>query len=333
MPTYADAQLQLARCLLEQKKYDQALVHANIAIDLPLNAAALQMKDKILQQKIQERKQLSSGASAGADTVASSDRPVDDKWAVIIGISQFKDPKINLKCPSRDAADFSNYLVTKAGFAKDHVKLLVDSQATREAILSTIGDKWLPRLAHPNDLVVIYVSTHGSPSEADIGSVNYLVAYDTAVDSLYATGIPLQDLIRIIKKRVQSNRVVLILDACHSGAAEAETKGLHRANNVDAESIAQGTGQLVLSSSSQDQQAWESKDGPNSVFTRRLLEGLQVAGPATNINQCFDYVKDKVYGDVLRERGRLQTPVMKSQWNGSGCILSAPPVKPRPGLP
>lgn len=134
-----------------------------------------------------------------------------------------------------------------------------------------------------------------------------------------------------LRKRVLSNRVVLILDACHSGAAEAESKGLHRANNVDAESIAQGTGQLVLSSSSQDQQAWECKDGPNSVFARRLLEGLQVAGSATNINQCFDYLKDKVYDDVLRERGRLQ--VLKSQWNGSGCVLSARPVKPRPGLP
>ena len=79
----------------------------------------------------------------------------------------------------------------------------------------------------------------------DIGGVNYLLAYDSQVDSLYASGLPMQDLTRIIKGRVHSDRVVLVLDACHSGAADPGAKGLFRQGNVDITEVAQGTGQLV----------------------------------------------------------------------------------------
>lgn len=79
------------------------------------------------------------------------------------------------------------------------------------------------------------------------------MAYDTDVDSLYATGIPIQDLVRTIKARVHSERVVIILDACHSGAASADAKGLVRTSNVSAADISEGTGQLVIASSKPDQ--------------------------------------------------------------------------------
>lgn len=158
------------------------------------------------------------------------DRPVKDKWALVIGISEFADRKINLRFPAKDAKDFYDFLISDGGFSQDHVKLLSNEKATRSNILSTIGDRWLPRVAHPDDLVVIYISSHGSPADLDVGGVNYVVAYDTDTESLYATGIPLQDLMRIIKARVHCDRVVMILDACHSGAASVESKGLIRAH-------------------------------------------------------------------------------------------------------
>lgn len=80
----------------------------------------------------------------------------------------------------------------------------------------------------------------------------------------------------MVKKRVQCDRVVIILDACHSGAADAGAKGLFRSSNVDAEGLAIGSGQLVISSSEPDQRSWEFKDKPSSVFTRHLIDGLQL---------------------------------------------------------
>lgn len=117
--------------------------------------------------------------SAGVKPAAAQNRPVDDKWALIIGISRFKDPSMDLKYPAKDATDFRDYLVKEAGFSEDHVKLITDAEATRAGILSAIGDKWLPRTAQPNDLVVIYISSHGSPSKMDNEGSNYIIAHDT----------------------------------------------------------------------------------------------------------------------------------------------------------
>lgn len=272
-----------------------------------------------------------SGPQAAAPK-ASANRPIKDKWALVIGISKFADGKINLRYPAKDATDFYNFLTSAGGFRKDHTRLLVNEKATRANILATIGDRWLPRLAHPDDLVVVYISSHGSPADMDVGGVNYIVAYDTDTESLYATGIPLQDLMRIIKARVHCDRVVMILDACHSGAATADAKGLVRSANVDAGAVVAGTGQLVIASSQPSQVSWESKKYQNSVFTSCLIEALKQNGGRTTLGAAFQNMKDRVEDEVLRDRGQLQTPEMKSHWDGSALCLSTPPTAPREAL-
>lgn len=266
------------------------------------------------------------------DQSTASNTPVADKWALVIGVSKFTNPSINLKYPAKDARDFYDFLINKQHFAKDHVGLLLDEKATRENICAMIGDKWLPRVAAPDDLVLIYISSHGSASTMDVGGLNYVVAHNTDVDSLYATGIPLQQLTQMVKARVHSNRVVIILDACHSGAASADSKGLSVSRNYDAEAIAQGTGQLVLCSSSPAEVSWESKQYNNGVFTKRLMEALAKNGEKTSLSEAYSSLKESVQNEVLRDRGILQTPVLKSSWNGNDLFIGANPTKPRPGL-
>lgn len=257
---------------------------------------------------------------------AAINAPIEDKWAFVVGVSKFAKPSINLKYPAKDAKDLSNYLINEANFAPDHVKLLVDEQATKERVLAELGDKWLPRLAHPNDLVLIFISTHGSPSQADLEGLNYLVMHNTDPDSLYATGLPLSDLAAAIKQRVHSNRVVLIIDACHSGAADT-AKGLTRVGNIDSAALSQGTGQLIICSSMPNQVSWESKRYQNGVFTHQLIEALRAGKPT--LSQAFERLKESVQTEVLQDRSELQTAVLKSKWKGNDLIISAPPTKPR----
>lgn len=262
-----------------------------------------------------------------------ADRPIKDKWALVVGISKFKEEKFNLKFAAKDAVDFARFLTQECSFASDHVLVLTDDKATRANVLGALGGKWLPRLALPDDLVVLYFSTHGSPSEADVGGVNYLIAHDTDIDNLYASGIPMQELTRMIKGRVHSDRVVIMLDACHSGATSAEGKGLHRIGNFDAASIAQGSGQLVITSSSPDQRSWESKNQSNGVFTYRLIEALKSNGTTTRLGDAFSALKEKVETEVLRDRGVLQSPIMKSKWEGEDLVLAAPATRHQKSLP
>ena len=259
-------------------------------------------------------------------------RPIKDKWALVIGVSKFADSSINLKYAAKDAQDFKEYLIKEAKFAPDHVRLLTDEQATRENILDTVGDKWLPHVANPDDLVLIYISSHGSPSKVDLNGVNYLVAHNTDKNRLYATGVPMQDLVKMIKERVHSDRIVLVMDACHSGAANTAGKGLFRIANFSADELAQGSGQLVICSSEPTQTSWESKRYQNGVFTHYLLEGLRQNGGMNKLGDAFRHMQEKVQEEVLRDRGELQKPLLKSKWVGDDLILGITPLAPRLGL-
>ncbi len=278
----------------------------------------------------QEKATGASNDSSSVDSPAVN-RPIRDKWALVVGVSEFANPALNLKYSAKDAKDFADYLVKEADFAPDHVKLLLNKDATERRILSELGDRWLPRVANPDDLVVIFVSTHGSGAELDVGGQNYLVAYDTDVQDLYTTGVPMQRLAKDIKDRVHCDRVVIFLDACHSGGVKSESKGLTR-TGVDASELAIGSGRMVIASSAEDQVSWESKTGANGVFTAALLQSLRKKGKETTVGEMFSDLKEKVQDQVLRERGRLQTPVLESKWKGNDLCIAATPVSRQPGL-
>jgi tetratricopeptide (TPR) repeat protein len=276
----------------------------------------------------------SSGSSSGVSSTSKvPEKPVADKWALVVGISNFKDPSINLKYAAKDATDFRNYLISKGNFQPDHVKLLVDGSASRQNIIDQLGDKWLGRVANRDDLVVVYVSSHGSGAMEQAGGVNFLVAHDTNKNSLLATGIPMQWLTNMVKEQVHSERTVIIMDVCHGGSAAPAEKGLTRNTGLNLDKLSLGNGQAVLCSSLADQVSWESKTYQNSVFTRRLIEGLESKGNKTNLADAYDYLRDAVESEVLRDRGELQTPVLNTKlWLGSGAILAVEPAKPRPNL-
>lgn len=272
-----------------------------------------------------------SGAGKGRGDAAIS-TPVTEKWALVVGINRFQDPKLNLVYAVNDAKSVYDFLTTSGNFAPDHVILLTDEQATRSRILALVGDKWLPRAARPDDLVVIYFSTHGSPAEMDVGGSSYLITYDTEPDNLYATGISMQDFARIIRTRAHAKRVVMILDCCHSGAADPAAKGLFREKGFDAGQLSQGTGHLVICSSSPDQRSWESQRYKGSVFTHHLIDALKKNGAATRLGDAFPLIRTQVQEEVQRDRGVMQTPVLKSQWQGDDLMMSATPTDPRPAL-
>jgi len=343
-----------AKVLIQSGNFEQA---GSILADTRLQRSATGISEQIFtgdlgrqadraldayrQKRKQDQQSLVSKPSDNQSSETSPDQskrkrriesPIRDKWAVIVGISDFQDSSINLRYAAKDAKDFRDFLVKEKNFAPDHVQLLTDKAATRANILSALGNRFLPRVAERNDLVIIYFSTHGSPSSLDIGGLNYLVAHDTDINDLYATGIAMQDLVRIIKGRVLSERVMLVLDACHSGGATPGSKGLTRAQNIDAESLAQGTGQLVISSSQPDQVSWESKRYEGSVFTKYLIEGLKSDGEMTKLGNAIKHLQEETEREVLRDRGANQTPVIKSEWEGSDLIIGVPPAAPSPGL-
>lgn len=256
-------------------------------------------------------------------------KPIRDKWAVVIGIDKFKDKRIpSLQYSSKDARDFADFLIKEGNFAPDHVLLLTNEEATENAIQRAVGDDWLPRRVLEDDVVLVFASTHGSPKEMDVAGENFLVTYDTDVDNLFSSAIELQDLATTIRRRTMCDRVIVLLDACNSGAAEAGGKGLVRSKNFDVGSIA-GEGTIVISSSKANERSWESKRYQNGVFTHNLMSALKCKGAQTKLSEAYDALRDLVEQEVQFDRRVPQSPEMKMRWNGTELAMLAPPTRPR----
>ncbi len=272
----------------------------------------------------------SSSPASGQALADNVNKPVRDKWALIVGIGDFNSDKIpKLKYATKDARDFYNYLIKEANFAPDHVRILLDGKATQRRIMSELGSKFLARLARPDDMIVLFFSTHGSPSQMDLRGRNYIVAADSDPEDLFATGIEMQKVLESIQSRVLSDRVLLVMDACHSGSVSGEGKGISRTGNFDAEALAEGSGQMVICSSKPDEQSWESKRYQNGVFTKNLLDGLRSSGQSTTISKAFETAQSSIQNEVKEDHpGARQTPVLHSKWSGNELLLAIKPAAP-----
>ncbi len=261
----------------------------------------------------------------------ADNRPIKNKWAVVIGVDKFVEKPLNNGLHMDKAAqDFYDYLVDpNAGrFEKDHVRILTNLNATKQSILSALGDKWLGEVAGPDDLVVIFIATHGFPA-ADGNT--YLCAQNTVLDNVYSTGISMNDLMSKMKEQVKTDRIVIVLQACYSGAAQLTSgaKALFHFYNVDLNKFVLGKGYVILSSSRPDQVTW------GDIFSKNLIKGLKEENGLVSLNKAFKFAQDKTQEMTTHDcQGcHEQIPVMKADWTGNDLVLGAPSAERTVGVP
>lgn len=267
--------------------------------------------------------------SQGGPAVAG---PVQQKWALVVGISHFGDRAVpSLSYTTADANSFAAELEDPSigRFPAANVKVLTDAQATTGNIKRQLN--YIARNAQPNDLVVIYVATHGSPRELDsAGGVNYIVTYDTEIknadspdeDALYATALPMVELANAVATRMKALRTAVILDTCYSGGAvtnESKLMGKGLANVSPSQStldrMSQGTGRIVIAAASSNEESLESPELRHGYFTYYLLQALKSGNGMTPMSQVFtsvaQQVSQRVAADGKKDGENLgQHPVM-----------------------
>ncbi len=257
------------------------------------------------------------------------------KWALVIGISLFADKKIpQLNYPAKDARDFAALLDDPqiGRFNPDNVRVLLNGDATTKQIKA--GLNWLARSAQPDDLVVVFIASHGSPREMDTRNVNYIVTNDTEIqsqDHLFATALAMVEVTEVIRSRIQARRTLVLLDTCHSGAA-AGGRGLHLTAEIGESSVSsetldvirQGFGRAIITSSQVGQQSYESDDVKNGYFTYYLVQALRNSKGQDSIDKIYNYVRDQVSASVTAKFKVQQTPVMSQSDRGADIIIGAP---------
>lgn len=264
--------------------------------------------------------QTSAGNAACDSLLRGKKGWVREKYAIVVGISEFRNSAYNLKFAAKDANDFAGVLRdSKSGRFKEdpqHVKVLLNEQATVANIRTAIND--VARAARPEDLVVMYFSSHGTAAESDVAADDaksgYIVTHDTNLTNLYGTAFPMEELRRVVEKRIRACRVVMFLDTCFSGDTVAPAAGAKMLTvgitDSTKERIAQGAGRVVIASSRNDERSWESDRIQNSYFTHYLLQALRSKGGLADITTIFTHLQRSVPAAVRKEWDAAQTPVM-----------------------
>ena len=283
---------------------------------------------------------LEEGTETPAPAVAPArPGPVEQKWALVVGIGHFTDGEIpRLNYTTADANAFAAILKDPnvGGFPAANVHVLTDEQATTRHIKEELNR--IARQAQPNDLVVIYVATHGTPRTLDTaGGANYLVTYDTEIsnagnfdeDSLYATAYPMVELANAIATRMKALRTAVFLDTCYSGGAAGgsapSTQKLANTAPSDAmlAHMTQGTGRIVIAASQVNEESLESNQLRHGYFTYYLLQVLKSGKGETPLSQVYSSVARQV-SESVSSQGMHQHPVINRSSADADFALRAP---------
>lgn len=253
--------------------------------------------------------------------------PLRQKWALVVGIGTFNAKFPPLLYTSKDAKDMADALTNPniGRFEKDHVRLLTDEGATLVSIRAELNS--IARQADPNDLVFIFIASHGTSRLKDeVGGLNYIVTYDTVQDNpdlLYASSMAMVDLSQLVRSRIKAQRTVIVLDTCFSGGAGKYSLNPTAPSSGDMDVLKAGTGRVVISSSSDKQQSNEGGGIENGVFTHFFLEGLRKNEGKASLNDIFSYVSQAVPQFTQANKMSIQTPMMFRSDATTSIILGA----------
>ncbi|MFN2503509.1 MAG: caspase family protein, partial [Acidimicrobiales bacterium] len=133
------------------------------------------------------------------DEPSPSIAPVGERWAVIVGVSRYADPGLNLKYAHRDAEQLYELVQTPEGghFPASNIRYLVDEQATTSAVTRALRGFLLE--AEPDSLVLLFLACHGGPDPRRPSGPLYLFTHDTDPKDVAGTALAMDEIDRSLR--------------------------------------------------------------------------------------------------------------------------------------
>lgn len=212
---------------------------------------------------------------------ASPRKPRGRLLGLCVGISRYQASDLRLRYAAADARSLASELSRQGPapggkpslYRSCELKALCDEQATRSGILGQLDT--LIASAARHDTVLLHFSGHGWRS----GGEFYFAAYETDPRRIAGTALPWKSVAqRLTRLSERSRRVVVFLDACHSGSA-ASNEDLIRVT------LAAQAGVVIFASARRGEVSLESPDLRHGLFTHALLNGLRGAAAAPGSEQ------------------------------------------------
>jgi uncharacterized caspase-like protein len=226
--------------------------------------------------------------------------------ALVVGINEFKNPKLRLNYPVADAELFAETLGKGATglFEKVNIKKLVtQEETTNENIIKELKTY---QALNPDDLFVFYVASHGTVDDGEYFLITSNVG-STRTEKLRTDAIS-QTVFKELISNIPATKKLILLDTCNAGALgdAIQVAMLTRGMSEDTamKVLSRAVGSTILSASTSIQEALEGYQG-HGLFTFVLTEGL--SGKADKgktgyikTTELADYVDNEV--PVLAEK-------------------------------
>jgi WD40 repeat protein len=230
-------------------------------------------------------------------------------YVLAIGVSDYRDKKVQLRFAAKDAGDFEALAKSQEGglYEKVITHSLRDSEATREAVLDELD--WIKKaVSNTNDVAMIFLAGHGVTTPDQ----HYrFLPYDYDASRVERTTISdgeLQDYLTKI-----GGKKIFFFDTCYSGAI---LSGRATSTQPDVDRFANQlkaaeNGIVVFTSSTGNELSQEKEEWNNGAFTKAVVEGLRGAAarpqnPVIMISDLNGYVS----GRVRELTGGNQKPMM-----------------------
>ena len=223
----------------------------------------------------------------------STESPKPVLYALLIGVSDYRDDALDLRYAAKDAEDISSFFDGQKGLFYQDVKtkLLPNDLASKGAIED--GLQWLRSNVTANDYGLVFLAGHG----VNEAGKYFFFPHDVNEDDLGNTAVDaatIQETFYSIE-----GEAFLFIDTCHSGSLLRRQHFYSDANALMNRAV--DAGAIVFSATNQRQLAIERMDWGNGAFTEIMIEALLGAGdrmtPQDNhvdVNELHSYLNERV---------------------------------------
>jgi WD40 repeat protein len=311
---------------------------------LPVEGRSVRLTERVMLSAGKNKVEVSAVNRLGMESLRVpifseyGGRPTGNLYFVGLGVSQYRDPRLNLRFADRDvtalAASLQRY---RKEFAQVRTLQLTNERATRAAL----GEiRSFLAQAGVDDTVILLASGHGAYDRSAQATYHYL-SHETDTRDLAGTTIAYDELEALLGD-IRPRRKLLLLDTCASGeldpAVLAQLQAAAGSNKLSARAsvplvadnrvsrrtylfardryiynnLDRRTGSIVFSSSLGEELSLESPALKNGVFTAAWLRALEM--PQADANRdgylAMDELETAVKALVATATDGLQHPTI-----------------------
>ncbi|WP_193771519.1 caspase family protein [Candidatus Magnetaquicoccus inordinatus] len=235
---------------------------------------------------------------------------------LVVGVNRYANPALNLNFAVPDAKGMLSFMMrSNVDIFKQVVTYeMYDGKATRSAISTNIGDLYK---VPAQDVVMLYFAGHGKA----MGDQWFFVPHE--LQGLDGSAVQEQGISAHHFKehvaRIGAQKVILLFDACESGAAMQAFAEFGSKRSMAL--LSRSTGIHIATATMGTQSASELTDLGHGVFTYALLEGMKGKADRkprdgqVSVSELLEFVQQYVPFLSQKYETSAMTPVVNSRGN------------------